>query len=221
VSDYPPPGVPDPGAAPTNHRLEMAAAAGIVAAGIVSFLAPWQVAPLLGWAVGASVWVLCTWKVILGLDAMETAAAATREEPHRAQTDLLLLSAAVISLVAVVLGVVKAGDVRGSEKWLLLLSGVFTVIASWGVVHTVFALRYAALYYAGPDGGIDFNEREKPVYQDFAYLAFTIGMTYQVSDTNLHSKPIRHAALRHALLSYVFGTVIIAATINLAASLVK
>ncbi|MDQ1394509.1 MAG: hypothetical protein QOF30_3486, partial [Acidimicrobiaceae bacterium] len=55
----------------------------------------------------------------------------------------------------------------------------------------------------------------------FAYLAFTIGMTYQVSDTNLTSQEIRRTALRHGLLSYLFGTVIIAATINLAAGLVK
>ncbi len=77
------------------------------------------------------------------------------------------------------------------------------------------------LYYSGPDGGIDFNEDDKPCYADFAYLAFTIGMTYQVSDTDLTTKEIRHTALRHALLSYLFGTVIIAATINLAAGLVK
>ena len=92
-------------------------------------------------------------------------------------------------------------------------------MVSWGVVHTVFTLRYAALYYHGEDGGVDFNEDDKPCYRDFAYLAFTIGMTYQVSDTDLTSKAVRHTALRHALLSYLLGTVIIAATINLAAGL--
>jgi uncharacterized membrane protein len=102
-----------------------------------------------------------------------------------------------------------------------LAAGVGAIVSSWGVVHTVFTLRYAALYYRGPDGGVNFNEDDQPTYVDFAYLAFTIGMTYQVSDTNLTTKEIRHTALRHALLSYLFGTVIIAATINLAAGLVK
>ncbi len=118
-------------------------------------------------------------------------------------------------------------------KLLLLAAGVGAIVSSWGVVHTVFTLRYAALYYRGPDGGVNSNEDDKLTYVDFAYLvprqatfleaapAFTIGMTYQVSDTNLTSKVMRHTALRHALISYVLGTVIIAATINVAAGLVK
>jgi uncharacterized membrane protein len=86
-------------------------------------------------------------------------------------------------------------------------------------VHTVFTLRYANLYYSGKAGGIDFNQPDLPTYTDFAYLAFTIGMTFQVSDTSLRSGIIRRTALRHALLSYLFGTGILATTINLVASL--
>ena len=90
---------------------------------------------------------------------------------------------------------------------------------AWAAVHTTFAVRYARLYYAGPDGGIDFNSDEPPAYTDFAYLAFTIGMTFQVSDTAIGAKVIRSTALRHGLLSFLFGTVVIATTINLLASL--
>jgi uncharacterized membrane protein len=94
-------------------------------------------------------------------------------------------------------------------------------VLSWAVVHTVYALRYADLYYGGPPGGIEFNQQELPSYADFAYLAFTVGMTYQVSDTALRTGPIRHTALRHALLSYLFGAVIIAVAINLVANLLR
>jgi uncharacterized membrane protein len=81
-------------------------------------------------------------------------------------------------------------------------------------------LRYARLYYrSGQIGGIDFNEEGPPDYLDFAYVAFTIGLTFQVSDTNLSSKQIRRLALRHALLSYLFGAVIIGLTINVVATL--
>jgi uncharacterized membrane protein len=66
---------------------------------------------------------------------------------------------------------------------------------------------------------VSFNEREPPCYTDFAYLAFTIGMTFQVSDADLETKEFRRVALRHALLSFVFGTGILATTINLVASL--
>ena len=75
------------------------------------------------------------------------------------------------------------------------------------------------LYYTGPVGGVSFNQSAPPGYVDFAYLAFTLGMTFQVSDTDLQTPAIRATALRHALLSYVFGVVIVAATINLVVAL--
>ena len=86
---------------------------------------------------------------------------------------------------------------------------------SWVAIHTVFILRYAQLYYSGTPGGIDFKQPEPPAYVDFAYLAFSIGMTFQVSDTDLQTRKIRATALRHSLLSYLFGVVIVAMTINL------
>ena len=83
----------------------------------------------------------------------------------------------------------------------------------------MFTLRYARTYYRQPVGGIDFNEEDPPTYLDFAYLALTIGMTFQVSDTNLTTKSIRRIALGHAMLSYLYGAVIIALVINVVSSL--
>jgi uncharacterized membrane protein len=94
-----------------------------------------------------------------------------------------------------------------------------SVVLAWATVHTMFTARYARMYYADAPGGIDFNSDEAPRYSDFAYLAFTVRMTYQVSDTNITSAAIRAAALRQGLLSYVFGTGIIATMINLVAGL--
>jgi uncharacterized membrane protein len=83
------------------------------------------------------------------------------------------------------------------------------------MLHTIFTLRYTELYYATPEGGIDFNQDEPPQYTDIAYMAFSLGMTYQVSDTAIRTRAIRTEALRHSLLAYVFATLILAATINL------
>jgi uncharacterized membrane protein len=96
---------------------------------------------------------------------------------------------------------------------------VVTVALSWLAVHTVFTLRYAHLYYLD-GGGISFHSDEAPDYGDFAYVAFTLGMTYQVSDSDLTSKRIRTTALRHALVSYVLGIAVIAVTINVVAGLI-
>ncbi|MDR6438371.1 putative membrane protein [Paenarthrobacter nicotinovorans] len=98
---------------------------------------------------------------------------------------------------------------------------------SWMLVQTLFTLRYAELYYSrdahagGSVGGISFNQDRPPQYTDFAYLATSLGMTYQVSDTNLGNHSIRLEALKHSLLSYLFGTVILAVTINLVIGLAQ
>jgi uncharacterized membrane protein len=144
---------------------------------------------------------------------------ARREDPARPVTDLVLLVASVASLVGVAFAVVASGNSHGTKEGMLVLLGVVSVVLSWGVVHTTFALRYALLYYTGPKNGIDFNQPDDPQYSDFAYLSFTLGMTYQVSDTNLQTKAIRATALRQALLSYLFGVVIIAILINVVANL--
>jgi uncharacterized membrane protein len=203
----------------TVVRLVEGLAIGATAGLIAAFVMPWQAVPLLTWVAAALTWIASVWISIAPMDNVSTRRNATREDPHGPAADALLLSASVASLGAVVLGILKAGNSHGWEKLLLLATGIAAIVASWAVVHTVFTLRYAALYYRHPEGGVNFNEDDEPSYIDFAYLAFTIGMTYQVSDTNLTTKAIRHTALRHALMSYLLGTVIIAATINVAAGL--
>ena len=98
---------------------------------------------------------------------------------------------------------------------------VASVALSWTVVQTVFTSHHARLYYGHPAGGIDFSQRQPPSYSDFAYLAFTVGMTFQVSDTALESSVLRAAVLRHGLVSYLLGAVILATTINLVAGLLR
>jgi uncharacterized membrane protein len=106
-------------------------------------------------------------------------------------------------------------------KFVFTAVAVVSVVLSWALVHTVFTLRYGRLYHDGAPGGIDFHGDEPPTYHDFAYMAFTIGMTYQVSDTEVPSREIRANVVRHALLSFLFGTSIIAVTINIVANLGK
>jgi uncharacterized membrane protein len=183
-------------------------------------LSAWDVAPLAGWDIAAAVLIVWTWVTVAGRDAHQTATHALRDDPSVGWTDVLVLSACVASLAGVVLVFLHVG---GQGAALIGRTGlaVGSVVVSWALVHTIFTLHYARLYYTGHDGGVNFNQDEPPDYLDFAYLAFTIGMTYQVSDTDLKTSAIRHTALRHALLSYLLGAVIIAGTINLIAGLTK
>lgn len=176
---------------------------------------------LVGWDAATAVYLIWLWALIWPSDADSTAQRATVNDPSRAVTDLILLTSAVASLGAVAFVLAQASSTNGAHEVLRVVLGVASVVLAWAVVHSVFTLRYARLYYGRTPGGVDFNDAERPTYTDFAYLAFTIGMTYQVSDTSLQSNEFRRTALRHALLSFVFGTGILATSINLVASLVS
>jgi uncharacterized membrane protein len=180
-----------------------------------------RAAPLIGWDILAVIFCGWVWSTVWRLDAESTASHARREEPSRDLADLVLLGAAIASLIAVGAVLFGAGSAGGNLKYLEAALALVSVFVSWILVHTVFTLKYARLYYTGTPGGIDFNEAEAPDYADFAYLSFTIGMTFQVSDTNIETKQIRRTALRHAWLSFPLGAVIIATSINLVSGLAK
>ncbi|MDQ1396205.1 MAG: hypothetical protein QOG64_1464 [Acidimicrobiaceae bacterium] len=209
-----------PKLAKAGTRIGVSAAIGVIAFGLAMVLMPWQLSVLIGWDVGAGVALAWILTVFAGKDGAATAELAKREDDSRAGSELSLVSASTASLVAVGLGFVKAGKEQGASEVALTLVAVLAVVLGWAVVHATYTLRYAHLYYL-EGGGIDFNEDDPPDFRDFAYLAFTIGMTYQVSDTDLQTKTIRRAATSHALLSYLFGTAIIATTINVVANLVR
>jgi uncharacterized membrane protein len=180
-----------------------------------------RIGVLVGWDAATAVYLVWLWVLIWPSDSDRTAQRATTNDPSRAVADLILLTAAVASLVAVGFVLTAAGSAQGAEQVLFVVLGLASVVLAWAMVHTVYTLRYARLYYGRTPGGVDFNDTAAPAYTDFAYLAFTVGMTFQVSDTSLQSNEFRRTALRHALLSFVFGTGILATSINLVASLVS
>jgi uncharacterized membrane protein len=201
----------------------LAASIGVGAAVVASFFAPWQMTVLIGWDVAAIVMLATVWGSVVRFSAAQTRDFAISEDNSRAGTQLTLLGAAVVSLVGVAAAFLKGNHGDRSLEAVLEGMGVFTIACSWALVHTVFALRYAHIYYRSePPGGIDFKMGTvAPDYRDFAYTAFTIGMTFQVSDTDITSQDMRRAVLRHALLSFLFGAVILATTVNVIAGVLN
>jgi uncharacterized membrane protein len=180
----------------------------------------WQIALIGGWDAAALAFLVAVWVTIRPADGARTQELAMREDETRTSARLLLVVASVISLVAIGFPLSFAESNDETQRVALISLALVTVALSWLVVNTVFTLRYADLYFGEHTAAIDFGEATTPSYRDFAYLAFTIGMTYQVSDTTLRDHTIRRTVLVHALLSYVFGVVIVAAGINLMAGLV-
>ena len=198
-------------------RMSVAVALGVTVAVVVGNTISWRFA-LVGWIVAAGVYVLWTRLILRGMDAEQTRTWVTREDPTRWVADAVVLSASVASLGGVGY-VVAAGAHSGAVALAAAIVGVLTVVASWFAVHTLFTVHYARLYYTGEPGGINFHDPEPPCFRDFAYVAFTVGMTFQVSDTEICLSSIRATVLRQALLSSLLGAVVLAVTINLIAGL--
>ncbi|WP_406117864.1 DUF1345 domain-containing protein [Streptomyces sp. NBC_00989] len=160
--------------------------------------------------------VLAGWAVLWPMDAAATHRNARREDFRPVTEEIVVVSVALCGLVAIVLLLVHGG---GSDTGhaATALCGVFT---AWAALHLMYATRYAFVYYES-SGGIDFNSDDPPAYRDFFYFSYNLGMTYQVSDTDVSSSTIRAIVLRHSLMSYVFGTSILATAINLVVGIVS
>ena len=176
----------------------------------------WVARLLLGWTLAAVVFCAPLLHAAGRLDADATARRFRGGAGGRTETDVVVVGASLASLVAVgamLLGGGSGGQDRASAFESLL--AVLAVAASWCAVHTVYALRYARHCLVNEPDAVDWPGGGAPRLSDFVYLAFTLGMTYQVSDTDLQTPAIRRLVLHHTLLSYVFGTVVVATTINL------
>jgi uncharacterized membrane protein len=206
---------------PAAMRATYAMLGGAVGGLAASQFTPVQASVLLGWDIAVLIYLAWTWSAIWRLTPGVTARLAKGEDPSTAVAELTVVAAGTAMLVAVGFALVRAGQATGYMKAYLVALGLVSVVLSWTVVHSVYALRYARAYYSEPAGGIDFNEEEPPNYIDFAYFSFTVGMTFQVADTNITTKVIRRMTLHHALLSYLYGAVLLGLVINVVSALLK
>src|SRR5271156_4993012 len=188
-------------------RIGIAAAVGVAAAAVVGTTAGWRYAPAAGWIATAAVYLIGVWASIAKMSAVAIEIVVQQRHPRRRPADTIVLIASVASLGGVGYLLV-ASTAKGPDAAIAAAVGFLSVVASWLTVHAVYTIRYAVLYYTEPVGGIDFNQDDKPTFADFAYLAFTIAVTYGVTDTALRNCPTRTSVLQHAMMSYLFGTVI-------------
>ena len=210
--------------APAMRRAITVLIAGLIVTLALLPFATWGLALLAGWDAAALVFLLSIWPIIIRADSSHAAQLATREDPTRDSARALLVAASVASLLGVGFALHLAERQSSAQRVLLIGGAVLTVMLSWAVINTVYTLRYADQHFRSEPGGIAFggqDGQERPSYRDFAYVAFTIGMTYQVSDTTLCDPRIRRTVLGHAILSYLFGVVIVAGSVNLISGLFR
>lgn len=209
--------------APALRRAVTVLEVGLAVTLALLFYTPWELAVVVGWDVAATTFLGSVWHFILQADGPDTEHLATTEDDTRASATVLLAAVCMVSLLGVGFALGLAGDREGTTRVVLIAVAAATVALSWAVLNTVYTLRYAHLYY-GPAAGsltIDTGTPAPPSFRDFAYVAFTVGMTYQVSDTAISNPQTRRTVLSQAILAYIFGVVIVAGAINLMAGLVS
>jgi uncharacterized membrane protein len=201
-----------------NARQFLSVLTGCVVGAIVAVIWNVPLGILAAIAVIGAAFVASAVIVLWPMDADATRQHVGREDFRPAVDELFVVALAVGAVIVIALILILGDSHSQNVAAAIGLAGVFM---NWAVLHMMYAARYAHLYYLAPVGGIDFNsDDERPAYRDFFYFSYNLGMTYQVSDTSVSSAAIRSVVLRHCLLSYVFGTVILAATINLVAGIV-
>lgn len=180
------------------------------------------------WIVFALTIIVLDWIAILWSHPLEVRKIAKLQDSSRYLLFLFVIVASLISLVAIVFLLKSAKGHSAASVSSNITLAMAAVIVSWVLVHTIFTMRYAHLYYdtdkddgtPKKGGGLQFPGETEPDYLDFAYFSFVIGMTFQVSDVEISSRVIRRHTLVHSLISFAFNTAIVALSINVISGLV-
>lgn len=177
------------------------------------------------WVAGVAIFLALTAAVMVGASPERVRARVRQLDPRGWVVLAIIVAAASISLLALGLTLQKAAGETAAALALRLVVTGLTVVASWTLTHTIFALHYAHHFYGDVDGpstadrgGVAFPGTDLPDYWDFLYFAFVIGMTCQVSDVQVTSRAMRRLTLMHGVLSFFFNTIVLALAVNLLAS---
>lgn len=200
------------------NRFWISLATGLAVGAIAGALSDhWPVGLLTVVIVTAGLSVVWALAVLWPMDPDQTREHASDADVKGDVGDLVLVLILAASLASI--GILLA-SANNADKARYAGMSLVAILAVWALLHTMYAARYARIYYQSEPRDIDFNSDVPPRYVDFYYFSFNLGMTYQVSDTDVTTSQLRSEVLKHCLFSYIYGTVIIACTINLVINLV-
>ncbi len=178
---------------------------------------------MIGWDTFSVCMIVMSWITFFITNSKQIREQSKVQDSSKSIIFMVVLISTLASFLAVLLLLVTKKGGNDSAPWHLPVA-IAGMLFSWFLIHTIFALRYAHIYYGDHEtkpnvhaGGLEFPEDSRPEYFDFAYFSFVLGMTFQVSDVQITSKRFRRLALLHGILSFGFNTIMIALTINLIA----
>lgn len=212
-----------------HYRLIIAIIAAIITFLFIPDRFSTPITILIIWIVFAVTVIIMDWISILTSHPRQVRKIASLQDSSRTFIFLFVICAAVMSLGAILFLLQSTKGHQGQGVAFPVILSLSSVLVSWWLVHTIFTLRYAHLYYSTeretgktkPYSGLQFpGDEDDPDYLDFVYFSFVIGMTFQVSDVEISSRAIRRMALLHAIISFAFNTAIVALSINIISGLV-
>ena len=179
---------------------------------------------LLTWDLSAVLYLVLAWSLMLGASLSRTRWGARIQRDGAAAVLILTVAAALTSLAAILIELSGLKNLPVTQQHMHVALVVATLVVSWLLVHTAFALHYASDFYASPSphgtGALQFLPDHPPVYMDFLYFALVVGMTSQTSDVAVTTTSMRRLVAFHSLISFFFNTALLALTINIASSIV-
>jgi uncharacterized membrane protein len=199
-------------------RLFVCAALGLILIALLPGDWRWATRLLVGWDVGTAGYLVAAFALMQRADPAHIRRRSVLMDEGRIAILALTAGAALASLAAIV---AELGDKDATHNPQHLGLSIATLVLSWALIHTIFALHYAHEFYAErryQDGGLAFPGKEEPDYWDFMYFSLVIGMTSQVSDVAVTAKAIRRIVAAHGVVSFVFNAALLALTVNIAAS---
>jgi uncharacterized membrane protein len=204
----------------SRPRLVAAVAVGLLVYWFVPFP---KVRLILGWDAGAGLFLVVNAILMAITPPHRMPAEAAAQQDGEWTIFAMTLGGVVASVFAIILEFSAIKNLHGSERASHVMVLVTTLIISWLTMHLVFALRYAHEFYTKEDdelqGGLDFPKEPEPDYYDFLYFSLVLGMTFQVSDVDITDRHLRRLATLQGFISFLFNTIILALTVNLAAGL--
>ncbi|MGH2646969.1 MAG: DUF1345 domain-containing protein [Ginsengibacter sp.] len=178
---------------------------------------------MIGWDTFSLCVIIQSWITFSITTSQQIRAQSKVQDSSRSLIFVIILISTLASFLAVLLLLITKEKFKHTESFHLVIA-IAGMLLSWFLIHTIFTLRYAHIFYGDDDekpethaGGLEFPNDKKPDFFDFAYFSFVLGMTFQVSDVQITSKRLRRLAMWHGLLSFGYNTVMIALTINVIA----
>ncbi|MCU5775555.1 DUF1345 domain-containing protein [Winslowiella arboricola] len=180
---------------------------------------------LISWNLLAWLYLFSLWWMMMKTPAAGIAPIARAEDESAATVLALVCITCLVSILAILLELGAVKHLSGADKAQHIALTVATLMVSWSLLPTAFAMHYAHMYYLVSDKAkktlIFPDQLPDPGYWDFLYFSFTIAVAAQTADVATGSTAVRRITLLQAVLSFIFNLAILGLSINVGAGLLS